>query len=78
MFSKEWTVLLGVAFLISAPLGYYFMHQWLNGFYYHVSLGLGVFVSAIGFSVIITWMTVGYKALRAAVANPVDSLRECS
>jgi putative ABC transport system permease protein len=75
MFSREWTVLLGVAFLISAPLGYYFMHQWLNGFYYHVSLGLGVFASAIGFSVIITWLTVGYKAIRAAVANPVDSLR---
>jgi len=75
MFSKEWTVLLGAAFLISAPLGYYFMHQWLNGFYYHVSLGLGVFVSAMGFSVIITWVTVGYKAIRAAIANPVDSLR---
>jgi len=75
MFSKEWTVLLGVAFLISAPLGYYFMHEWLNGFYYHVSLGLGVFVSAMGFSIIITWVTVGYKAIRAAVANPVDSLR---
>ncbi len=75
MFSKEWTALLGVAFLISAPLGYYFMQEWLNGFYYHVSLGLGVFVSAIGFSIIITWVTVGYKAIRAAAANPVDSLR---
>jgi putative ABC transport system permease protein len=75
MFSKEWTVLLGIAFLISAPLGYYFMHQWLNGFYYHVSLGLGVFALAIGFSIIITWITVGYKAIRAAFANPVDSLR---
>jgi putative ABC transport system permease protein len=66
---------LGIAFLISAPLGYYFMHQWLTGFYYHVSLGLGVFALAIGFSVIITRVTVGYKAIRAAFANPVDSLR---
>jgi len=51
------------------------MHQWLNGFYYHVPLGLSVFALAIGFSVIITWITVGYKAIRAAVANPVNSLR---
>ncbi len=51
------------------------MYQWLNGFYYHVSLALGVFALAMGFSVILTWLTVGYKAVRAAVANPVDSLR---
>jgi ABC-type antimicrobial peptide transport system permease subunit len=75
MFSKEFTVLIGVAFLIAAPLGYYFMHQWLTGFYYHVALGWGVFASAIAFSIIITWVTVGYKAIRAAIANPVKSLR---
>jgi len=75
MFSKEWTALLGIAFLISIPLGYYFMHQWLNGFHYHVALGVGVFTLAIGFSVVITWLAVGYKAVRSAVANPVDSLR---
>src|SRR5206468_1922032 len=34
LFSKEFTILIGIAFLISAPLGYYLMHQWLSGFYY--------------------------------------------
>jgi putative ABC transport system permease protein len=75
MFSREFTILIGVAFLIAAPLGYYFMHQWLSGFYYHIPLGWGVFALAIGFSVVIAWITVGYKAVRAAVANPVKSLR---
>jgi len=75
MFSKEWTMLLGIAFLISAPLGYYLMHQWLTGFHYHISPGLGVFALALGFSIIITWITVGYKAIRAAISNPIDSLR---
>jgi putative ABC transport system permease protein len=75
MFSREFTLLIGVAFVIATPLGYYFMHQWLSGFYYHIPLGWGVFALAIGFSVLIAWITVGYKAVRAALANPVKSLR---
>jgi putative ABC transport system permease protein len=75
MFSREFTLLIGVAFLIAAPLGYYFMHQWLSGYFYHIVLGWGVFAMAIAFSIVIAWITVGYKAVRAAVANPVKSLR---
>jgi len=75
MFSREFTILIGVAFLIAAPLGYYCMHQWLSGFYYHIELGWGVFALAIVFSVVIAWVAVGYKAVRAAIANPVKSLR---
>jgi putative ABC transport system permease protein len=75
MFSREFTLLIGIAFLIAGPLGYYFMHQWLSGFFYHIPLGWGVFALAIVFSIVIAWITVGYKAVRAAVANPVKSLR---
>lgn len=75
MFSKEFTVLIVVAFLVAAPLGYYFMHQWLSGYFYHISLGWGVFAVAIISSVVMAWATVGYKAVKAALANPVKSLR---
>ena len=75
LFSKEFTFLIGVAFLIAAPLGYVLMHQWLAGFYYHTEMGWLVFVLAVLLSVFIAWMTVGYKAIKAAVANPVKSLR---
>lgn len=75
LFSKEFTVLVGIAFLISAPLGYYFMHAWLQDFHYHITLGWGVFASAIALSIGIAWITVGYKAVNAAIANPVKSLR---
>ena len=75
MFSREFTLLIGMAFLVSAPLGYYFMHQWLSGFFYHVRIGWEVFALAIVFSLGIAWITVGYKAVRAAIANPVQSLR---
>jgi ABC-type antimicrobial peptide transport system permease subunit len=75
LFSKEFTILIGIAFLIAAPVGYFLMNKWLSGFYYHTNLGWEVFLIAIIISVIIAWMTVGYKAIKAAIANPVKSLR---
>ena len=75
LFSKEFTVLIGLAFLIAAPLGYFLMHRWLSDYYYHKQLGWEVFVAAILFSVIVAWGTVGYKAVKAAMANPTKSLR---
>jgi putative ABC transport system permease protein len=74
LFSKEFTVLTGLAFLIAAPLAYLLMERWLEGFYYHVSLGWGTFAVTLGLSLLIAWATVGYKALRAAMINPVESL----
>jgi putative ABC transport system permease protein len=75
LFSKEFTLLIGIAFLVAAPLGYFLMHQWLSGFYYHTEMGWMVFALAILLSVVVGWLTVGYNAIRAAVANPVKSLR---
>lgn len=75
LFSKEFTLLIVVAFLIAAPTGYYFMSKWLSDFHYHVTIGLGVFALAILFSIVIAWVTVGYKAIKAALANPVKSLK---
>jgi putative ABC transport system permease protein len=75
LFSKEFTALIGIAFLISAPLGYYFMKEWLEDFHYHITIGWRIFASAIILSIVIAWITVGYKAVKAAIANPVKSLR---
>lgn len=75
LFSKEFTMLIGIAFLIAAPLGYYLMHQWLAGFYSHITLSWIVFAAAIFFSIVIAWATVGYTAIKAATVNPVKSLR---
>lgn len=75
LFSKEFTVLTLLAFLISAPLGYAVMQHWLDGFYYHVSLGWGVFALTLAASLAIAWITVGYKSLLAALVNPASSLK---
>lgn len=75
LFSKEFTILIGVAFVIAAPLSWYFMNGWLENFAYRIHISWDVFVLAAVSSLLVAWASVGYKALRAAVANPVKSLR---
>lgn len=75
LFSKEFTLLIGVAFLIAAPLAYYFMHHWLQNFAYRINIGVGTFLLTIVSAEVIAWLTVGYQAIKAAVANPVKSLK---
>jgi putative ABC transport system permease protein len=75
LFSKEFTVLIIIAFAISAPIGYYFMHKWLQDYTYRITIGPDIFIVAILASVAIAWVSVGYKAIMAALANPVKSLR---
>src|ERR1700760_1222476 len=53
LFSKEFTVLIGVAFLIAGPVGYYFMHKWLQDFVYKITIGPEIFIWAILASVAI-------------------------
>ncbi|HVK49680.1 MAG TPA: FtsX-like permease family protein, partial [Pseudobacter sp.] len=75
LFSKEFTILITVAFLIATPLAWWMMSSWLQEFVFRINIGVGVFLLAIIISLGIAWITVGYKAVRAALANPVKSLR---
>jgi len=75
LFSREFTLLILVAFAISAPIGWYFMNKWLQTFTYKIPLGPGIFILAIVVSVAIAWVTVGYKAIKAALVNPGISLK---
>jgi ABC-type antimicrobial peptide transport system permease subunit len=75
LLSKEFTLLIIIAFVLSAPVAYYIMHKWLENYTYRIPLGASIFVLAIISSVIIAWITVGHRAIKAAIANPVKSLR---
>ncbi len=75
LFSKEFVRLIILAFVISAPVGWYLMHQWLQNYAFHIKPGFTVFLFAATISMFIAALSVGYKAVRAALANPVDSLR---
>jgi putative ABC transport system permease protein len=75
MLSKEFLVLVAVASMIALPTGYYFMNQWLSRFAYRIELGPVVFIIAAALVVIIALFTVSARAIKAAILNPVDSLR---
>jgi len=74
LFSKEFTVLIIIAFVLAVPVAYYMMSSWLDNFAYRIKMGMWVFLLAILASIIIAWITVGYKSIKAALANPVKSL----
>jgi len=75
MFGREFFVLVIVAFVFAAPICYYYMDQWLSVFAYHIDLSLWMFVSGIVITLCITLFTIGYQSIKAAIANPVDALR---
>ena len=75
LLSKEFTLLIIIAFVISAPIAYYIMHKWLQNYTYRIPLSASIFLLAIISSIIIAWITVGQRAIKAAIANPVKSLR---
>lgn len=75
MFAGEFTKLIAIAFVVAAPLGYLAMQRWLQDFEYRVSLGAGVYMTAIAVSFVIAGLTVGYQVTKAAIANPADALK---
>jgi putative ABC transport system permease protein len=75
LLSKDLIRLILVAFALAVPLAWYMMDNWLSGFAYRTSLGIGVFLIAGVTSLIISWLTVSYQSIKAAIVNPVKSLR---
>ena len=75
LLSKEFTLLIGVAFVVAAPVAYFAMAQWLDKFVYHVEISWGIFLFAGLAALAISWLTVSYQSIRAALTDPVKALR---
>jgi len=75
LFSKEFMILIGISFLIAMPAGWYLMNGWLQTFVYRISMNAWIFIASVAVSLVIACLTVGYKAINAAMVNPVKSLR---
>jgi putative ABC transport system permease protein len=75
MVSKEFIRLVLIACLIAFPLAWYGMHKWLQDFAYRVNISWTVFAIAALVALAIALLTVGFKAIRAGLSNPVKSLR---
>jgi len=75
IFGKEFSILIVAAFVVAAPVAWWLMNAWLRDFKYHIQIGPLIFILAIGITMAIAMCTVGWQSLRAALANPVKSLR---
>jgi putative ABC transport system permease protein len=75
LFAGDFLKLVGIAFLIAAPLGWYAMRSWLQDFAYRIDISWWIFLLAGVGSLMIALFTLSYEAFKAAVANPVKSLR---
>ncbi|MEP7319310.1 MAG: FtsX-like permease family protein, partial [Panacibacter sp.] len=75
LLSKDFIVLVAISCLIATPVSYYFLHNWLMNYDYHISIGAGVFIAGSLMALAITIITISFQAIKAAIANPVKSLR---
>lgn len=75
LFSKEFIMLIAIAFVVATPISWYFMHRWLQNFSFRIELSWWIFLTGGLLSLVIAMITVSLRAIKAAMANPVKSLR---
>jgi putative ABC transport system permease protein len=75
LLSKEFVVLVVISFLLASPLAYYFMNNWLQDYQYRTPLSWWIFIGAGSLALIIALLTVSLQTIKAALANPIKSLR---
>ncbi|MCP4725739.1 MAG: hypothetical protein GY863_11920, partial [bacterium] len=73
--SKDFLKCVLIANVIAVPVIMFFMQKWLENFAYRIDIGIGVFVTAGAISIVLALLTVSIQSLKAALSNPVDSLR---
>ncbi|MCQ6961396.1 ABC transporter permease [Mucilaginibacter aquariorum] len=75
LFSKEFIILIAIAFAIATPIAWYYMHQWLQAYAYRINISWWLFAVGGIVAIIIALVTISFQAIKAAIANPVKSLR---
>ncbi|MCE7065612.1 ABC transporter permease [Dyadobacter sp. CY326] len=75
LLSKDFLLLILISIVLAAPVGYYFMDKWLRGFEYKIALNWSIFAFAGISAVVVALATISYQSLRAALTNPVKSLK---
>ena len=75
LLSMDFLRLVVVAIIIASPVSYYFMNKWLQDFAYRIDIEWWIFAISALLAVLIAFLTVGYQSVKAALANPVKTLR---
>jgi len=73
--SKDFLKLVLIALIIATPLAWYFMHKWLQDYAYRININWWIFAITGAATIIIALLVVSFQAIKAAIANPVKSLR---
>jgi ABC-type antimicrobial peptide transport system permease subunit len=75
LFSKEFIILVAIGFVIASPIAWYFMDKWLQDYAYRINISWWIFLMGGVSAIIIALVTVSFQAIKAAIANPIKSLR---
>jgi putative ABC transport system permease protein len=75
LISKDFLQLVTIAIIFSTPLAWLVMNKWLQNFAYHISISWWIFILAAVLAILVALITISFQAVKAAVANPVESLR---
>jgi len=75
MLSMDFIKLVFISILIASPIAWWAMSKWLQGFAYRVNISWWIIASAGGAAILIAFVTISFQSIKAAIANPVDSLR---
>jgi ABC-type antimicrobial peptide transport system permease subunit len=75
LLSRDFAILIVIAFGVAAPISWYFAREWLQTFTYRIDLTIGVFIVAGSSALVIALICISFQTVRAALANPTDSLR---
>ena len=75
LLTKDFIILVIISCLLASPIAFYFLQNWLQQYYYRIKIGPGVFIGSAIMSILIAIITISFQSIKAAVANPVSSLR---
>ena len=75
LLSREFVLLIGVAFVVAIPLAYLLLDAWLNGFAFRVSIAAWPFILSGVVVFVVAMLTIGFHAYRATLINPSDTLK---
>ena len=75
LIARDFLILVIIGIVIATPVAYYFMNNWLKNYVYRTNIGLPLMISAALLTILITFITISYKAYQAAIMNPARSLK---
>jgi len=75
LIAKDFLILVSIGIVIAVPVAYYFMSNWLKNYVYRTNIGVPLIIAAALITIVITFLTISYKAYQAAIMNPANSLK---